>query len=76
NESLRLPLFILVLIIHKIGYSLQQTNTKAGQVALTNDPKQRPIFNIVDGIETTVLMTGSQVFVSGKLVTKHGGFTP
>lgn len=35
NESLRLPLFILVLIIHKIGYSLQQTITKAGQVALT-----------------------------------------
>ncbi|MFX3716379.1 hypothetical protein ACJBPQ_11265, partial [Streptococcus suis] len=44
NESLRLPLFILVLIIHTIGYSLQQTITKAGQVALTNDPKQRPLF--------------------------------
>ncbi|HFI0273503.1 MFS transporter [Streptococcus suis] len=76
SENLRLPLFLVVLIIHKIGYSLQQTITKAGQVALTNDPKQRPIFNIVDGIATTVLMTGSQVVVSGTLVPKHGGFTP
>lgn len=76
SASARLPLFVVVLIIHKIGYSLQQTITKAGQVALTNDPKQRPIFNIVDGIATTVLMTGSQVVVSGTLVPKHGGFTP
>lgn len=76
SESLRLPLFIVVLIVHKIGYSLQQTITKAGQVALTNDPKQRPIFNIVDGIMTTVLMTGSQVVVSGTLVPMYGGFTP
>lgn len=76
SEGARLPLFVLVMIIHKIGYSLQQTITKAGQVALTNDPKQRPIFNIVDGIATTVLMTGSQVVVSGTLVPKHGGFTP
>lgn len=75
SEGLRLPLFILVMIVHKIGYSLQQTITKAGQVALTNDPKQRPIFNIVDGVATTILMTGSQVVVSGVLVPKYGGFT-
>ncbi|MFC5630997.1 MULTISPECIES: MFS transporter [Streptococcus] len=76
SEGLRFSLFILVLIIHKIGYSLQQTITKAGQVALTNDPKQRPIFNIVDGIATTVMFSGSQMYVSGTLVPKHGGFTP
>lgn len=75
SESARLPLFVLVLIVHKIGYSLQQTITKAGQVALTNDPKQRPIFNIVDGIATTVLMSGSQIVVSKILVPKFGGFT-
>ena len=75
-ENLRLALLVVVLIIHKIGYSMQQTITKAGQVALTNDPKQRPIFNIVDGIATTVLMTGSQVVVSQYLVPKFGGFTP
>lgn len=76
SQGLRFPLFVLVLIIHKIGYSFQQTITKAGQVALTNDPKQRPIFNIVDGIATTIMFSGSQMYISGTLVPKHGGFTP
>ncbi|HGK6545219.1 TPA: glucuronate isomerase [Streptococcus agalactiae] len=34
DENIRFPLFILVLIIHKIGYSMQQTITKAGQTAV------------------------------------------
>ncbi|MGT2935347.1 MFS transporter [Streptococcus castoreus] len=75
GESVRFPLFILVLIIHKIGYSMQQTITKAGQTALTNDPKQRPIFNIVDAVMTTSLMTGGQFVVSAMLVPKFGNFT-
>lgn len=76
DENIRFPLFILVLIIHKIGYSMQQTITKAGQTALTNDPKQRPIFNIVDAVMTTSLMTGGQFVVSVFLVPKFGNFTP
>lgn len=76
DEGMRLPLFILVLIIHKIGYSMQQTITKAGQTAITNDPKQRPIFNIVDAVMTTSLMTGGQFVVSAFLVPKFGNFTP
>ncbi|MEY8463324.1 MFS transporter [Streptococcus merionis] len=75
GAGMAMPLFILALIIHKIGYSLQQTVTKAGQTALTNDPKQRPIFNIVDGIMTAILFSGSQIVISGTLVPKHGGFT-
>lgn len=75
DEGIRMPLFLVILIIHKIGYSLQQTITKAGQVALTNDPKQRPIFNMIDGIATTLLFTGSQIFISGSMVPRHGGFT-
>lgn len=76
DEGIRFPLFIIVLIIHKIGYSMQQTITKAGQTALTNDPKQRPIFNIVDAIMTTLLMTGGQFVVSSFLVPTFGNFTP
>lgn len=76
GESSRFPLFLVVLIVHKIGYSMQQTITKAGQTALTNDPKQRPIFNIVDAVMTTSLMTGGQFVVSGFLVPKFGNFTP
>lgn len=75
SEGMRFPLFTLVLIVHKIGYSMQQTITKAGQTALTNDPKQRPIFNIVDAVMLTTLMTGGQFVVSGFLVPKFGNFT-
>lgn len=75
SEGMRFPLFILVLIVHKIGYSMQQTITKASQTALTNDPKQRPIFNIVDAVMLTTLMTGGQFVVSGFLVPKFGNFT-
>lgn len=76
GKAFAMPLFIVTLIVHKIGYSMQQTITKAGQTALTNDPKQRPIFNIVDGIMTTIMFSGSQVIVSGYLVPKYKGFTP
>ncbi|MGT2666970.1 MFS transporter [Streptococcus rifensis] len=75
GSGMTMPLFIIALIIHKIGYSLQQTVTKAGQTALTNDPKQRPIFNIVDGIMSAILFSGSQIVISSYLVPKHGGFT-
>ncbi|TWS95361.1 MFS transporter [Streptococcus sp. sy018] len=75
GSALTMPLFMVALIVHKIGYSLQQTITKAGQTALTNDPKQRPMFNIVDGIMSALLFSGSQIIISGFLVPKHGGFT-
>ncbi|MBF6979196.1 MFS transporter [Aerococcaceae bacterium zg-BR22] len=75
GKAMTMPLFILALIVHKIGYSLQQTITKAAQTALTNDPKQRPLFNVFDGIMTAILFSGSQIVISGVLVPKHGGFT-
>lgn len=75
GSALTMPLFIAALLIHKIGYSLQQTITKAGQTALTNDPKQRPMFNIVDGIMSAILFSGSQIVIASYLVPKHGGFT-
>ncbi|MBF0819166.1 MFS transporter [Streptococcus acidominimus] len=75
GSALTMPLFVAALLVHKIGYSLQQTITKAGQTALTNDPKQRPLFNVVDGIMTAVLFSGSQIIISSFLVPKHGGFT-
>ena len=32
---MKIPIFLLALVVHKIGYSLQATVTKAGQAALT-----------------------------------------
>lgn len=75
SGSIKGIVFILALIIHKIGYSLQATVTKAGQAALTNDPKQRPIFNIVDGFVTTFLFSGGQIVVANFLTPMYGGFT-
>lgn len=75
-EAARLPILVVALIVHKIGYSLQASVTKAGQAALTNDPKQRPMFNIFDGIFTIFVFTGGQMYVSNYLTAKHGGDFP
>lgn len=74
-QGARLLVLILALIVHKIGYSLQASVTKAGQSVLTNDPKQRPLFNIADGIFMIFVFTGGQIYVSNFLEPKHGGFS-
>lgn len=74
-QPLHLPILIAALIIHKIGYSLQASVTKAAQSVLTSDPKQRPLFNIADGLLTVFIFTGGQIFASNYLEPKHGGFT-
>ncbi|WP_231597734.1 MFS transporter [Bacillus sp. SA1-12] len=49
-ESVQLIFFIAMLIVNKVGYSLQTSVTKAAQTVLTNNPKQRPLYAIFDGI--------------------------
>lgn len=66
--------FTAMLIINKIGYSLQTSVTKAAQTVLTNNPKQRPLYAIFDGIYNVGVFTGGQIFVASYLVAKHGGF--
>ena len=51
----RLPFFIVVSMIYYIGYTCQCVVTKAAQSALTNDPKQRPMFASFDGVYNTLL---------------------
>lgn len=74
-ESFRLLYFILVYSVYIIGYTFQTACTKAAQTVLTNDPKQRPLFTLFDGIFNTILFTGGQFVISNVLVPKHGGFT-
>lgn len=71
----RLIYFILIYSVYVIGYTFQTACTKAAQTVLTNDPKQRPMFTLFDGIFNTVLFTGGQFMISNVLVPKHGGFT-
>ncbi|MFJ7974439.1 MFS transporter [Peribacillus sp. NPDC096379] len=73
-ESLQLIFFVAMLIVNKIGYSLQCSVTKAAQTVLTNNPKQRPLYAIFDGIFNVGVFTGGQIFVSSYLIAKHGGF--
>lgn len=73
-ESFRLLFFILIYAIHIIGYTCQTSVTKAAQTVLTNDPKQRPLFAVFDGIYNTLLFTGGQVYVASYLIKKHGDF--
>ncbi|MEW9053908.1 MAG: MFS transporter [Neobacillus sp.] len=73
-ESFRLLFFILIYAVHIIGYTCQTSVTKAAQTVLTNDPKQRPLFAVFDGIYNTLLFTGGQVYVASHLIKKHGDF--
>jgi Na+/melibiose symporter-like transporter len=74
-ESMQFIFFTAMLIINKIGYSLQTSVTKAGQTVLTNHPKQRPLYAIFDSIYNIGVFTGGQLFVSNYLIAKHGNFT-
>lgn len=74
-EKVRFPLFAFFYVFYVIGYTFQNLVTKSGQTCLTNDPKQRPLFSLFDGIFKTVLYIFIAKLFSGKLVPKYGGFT-
>ncbi len=74
-QALKLPVFIILYAVYILGYTAQTACTKSGQVCLTNDPKQRPLFGLVDGILTTILVAGFNIYLSSYLVPKYGGFT-
>lgn len=69
-QSLRLPYFILCYAIYIVGYTFQTACTKAGQNCLTNDPKQRPVFAMFDGVYNTILFVGMQILISGVFIVK------
>ncbi len=75
GDGLKFPVFIILYMIYIIGYTFQCVVTKSAQSCLTNDPKQRPLFSLFDGIYNTILFAFVPVLVSGTLVPKHGGFT-
>ncbi|MGL5973091.1 MAG: MFS transporter [Oscillospiraceae bacterium] len=74
-ESFRLIYFIGIYAVYTIGYTFQTACTKAAQVCLTNDPKQRPVFTLFDAIYNTLLSTGASVYVSNFLFGKYGAFS-
>lgn len=69
-QNFRLIYFILCYAIYIIGYTFQTACTKAGQNCLTNDPKQRPVFSMFDGVYNTLLFMGLQILVASVFVPK------
>lgn len=69
-QALRLPYFIVCYAIYIVGYTFQTACTKAGQNCLTNDPKQRPVFAMFDGVYNTILFVGMQILISGVFIVK------
>lgn len=74
-EKSRLLVFIVLYMIYIIGYTFQCVVTKSAQTCLTNDPKQRPMFTIFDGIYNTILFAAIPVLVFQNLIPKYGKFT-
>ena len=64
NTVLKSAFFIVVSMLYYIGYTFQCVVTKSAQSALTNDPKQRPLFAVFDSIYNTALFTGLAIVVA------------
>lgn len=73
-EAVRFPFFIVISAIYYLGYTAQCVVTKSAQSALTNDPKQRPLFAVFDGIYLTLIFTVLQA-VAVTMSNKYGGYT-
>lgn len=71
STTLRFAFFIVVAAVYYIGYTLQCVATKSAQTCLTNDPKQRPLFAVFDGVYNTILFTVLAI-VAAKLGTEYG----
>ncbi len=56
NMSMKYVLFVLFYAVYVIGYTFQTACTRSGQTCITNDPKQRPMFNIFNTIASLVGM--------------------
>ena len=54
-------------VIYIFGYTFQTACTKGAQAALTNNPKQRPMFSVFDGIFNTVMFGTSGMILTGVL---------
>ena len=74
NTVIRFGFFIVISAIYYLGYTFQCVVTKSAQSCVTNDPKQRPLFGIFDGIYNTILFTVFAIIASN-LGQKYGSFT-
>ncbi len=72
STGMRLACFIACYVLYIIGYTMQTAVTKAGQTALTNDPKQRPLFALFDSFLVMAVFGSIPIYVSTVLAKKYG----
>lgn len=72
-SAARFPAFVIFYMLYIIGYTFQCVVTKSAQTCLTNDPKQRPIFGISDGLFNAMLFGLGPMLVVA-LSNRAGGF--
>ena len=70
----RYALYVVFYAIYVIGYTFQTSVTRAGQTALTNDPKQRPLFTVFNLVASMVGMGAIQL-LAPLLRTSVGDYT-
>lgn len=58
---LRYVAYTAIYVLFMVGYSIQTSCTRSGQTVLTNDPKQRPTFTLVNTVASLVGMGLTQV---------------
>lgn len=73
--AIKFPFFVIFYLLYVVGYTFQCIATKSGQSCLTNDPKQRPLFTIFDGINVTIVFSVLPILFTSILPARHGGFT-
>ncbi|MCB0167187.1 MAG: MFS transporter [Anaerolineae bacterium] len=59
--------------LYVIGYTFQTACTKSAQAALTDDPKQRPLFTLFDAIYNAVLFNVSIWFITSYMGPRYPG---
>ncbi len=62
--AMRYISYVVIYALYVIGYTFQTACTRSGQTCLTNDPKQRPTFNVFNTIASLVGMGLMQVVAS------------
>ena len=72
-QGVRIPFFFAISAIYYLGYTMQCIVTKSAQSCITNDPSQRPLFSVFDGIYNAVLFAGMQI-VANNMAMSYGGF--
>lgn len=68
--GIRFIFFVIVSAVYYVGYTCQCIVTKSAQTCITNDPKQRPLFAVFDGIYNTFLFTILAIVIGG-IETKY-----